>query len=216
MQNGRERRFRPTACYRVSPISIFAEPDDSETPLLPMKEQLLARDLALFSIALGLAELLAPRKVAELIGLRSGEHEILIRLLGVREITNGLGIMQGSPKLFLWSRVAGDMIDLGLLTAAMSDERNDREKLQVAFMSVAAVTVCDVLGSVMHSREHTEPGWRIRDPGSYEGGMSQESPEARRANTDQAMSQFQSGHVDRGEDNSGPGATPQSFVATTP
>ncbi len=46
--------------------------------------------------------------------------------------------------------------------------------------------------------------------------MSQESPEARRANTDQAMIQFQSGHVDRGENNSDPGATPPSSVATTP
>ncbi len=82
------------------------------------------------------------------------------------------------------------MIDLGLLAAAMRDERNDREKLQVAFASVAAVTVCDILGSVMHTREHTEPGWRIRGPESYEGAMSQESPEARRANTDQAMSRF--------------------------
>ncbi len=107
----------------------------------------------LFSIGVRLAELLAPWKVAELIGLHSEDHETLIRLLGVREITNGLGIMQGSPRLFLWSRLAGDMIDPGLLAAAMRDERNDREKVQVAFTSVAAVAVCDVPGSVMHSRE---------------------------------------------------------------
>jgi hypothetical protein len=163
------------------------------------KEQDLARDLAWFSIGLGLAELLAPRKVAELIGVRSGDHDNLIRLMGIREITSGLGIMQGSPKLFLWSRVAGDLMDLGLLAAATTDKRNDRDRVQLALASVAAVTVCDVLGSVMHSREYTEPGWRIRGPGKYEGALSQETPAARRANTDQVMSQFQSGHVERGD-----------------
>lgn len=128
--------------------------------------------------------------------------------MGLREITSGLGIMQGRPKLFLWSRVAGDMMDLALLAAALRDQRNDRGKLQSALAAVAAVTVCDVLGSVMHSREYAQPGWRIREPGRYEEALSQETPEARRASTDQAMRQFQSGHVDRGEHESAAGTQP--------
>ena len=179
-----------------------------------MKEQVLARDLALFSIGVGIAQLLAPRKVAELIGLHSDDHDTLIRLLGIRELTSGLGIMQGSPKVFLWSRVAGDMIDLGLLAAAMRNGRNDRKKLQVTAASVAAVTVCDILGSMLHSRVHTEPGWRIREPHDYEGAISRETPEARRAHTDQTMSQFQSGHVDPGDSDSGLGPWPRTPLAT--
>lgn len=181
-----------------------------------MKEQVLARDLALFSIGLGLAQVLAPRKVAELIGLHSDDHDALIRILGVRDITSGLGIMQGSPKLFLWSRVAGDIMDLALLAAALRDDRNDRGKLEVGFAAVAVVTVCDLMGSVMHSREYTEPGWRVRAPGHYEGALSPETPEARRASTDQAMKEFQSGHVSRDEHDSGAGSPRGQRLASSP
>jgi hypothetical protein len=163
-----------------------------------MKEQSLARGLAVFSIGLGVAELVAPRKVAELIGVKE-DHDILLRLMGAREIASGLGIMQGKSSHFLWSRVAGDMLDLGLLAFAARDDRNEQKRIQFVITVVATVTALDLLASILHSRDHSEPGWRVREPGRYEGAISQEDPRSLRENSDREMSQHQSGHVYRGD-----------------
>src|SRR3982750_2637825 len=50
----------------------------------------LARGLGWFSIGLGLAELLAPRGVARVAGVRG--NTTLIRLFGLREIASGIAI----------------------------------------------------------------------------------------------------------------------------
>src|SRR5919204_3080044 len=75
----------------------------------------LAEMLGWFSIALGLAEVVAPRQLAKLIGApkRTG----LIRTFGVREIASGVGILTTVPKPVMptWSRVVGDLLDLASL-----------------------------------------------------------------------------------------------------
>lgn len=164
-----------------------------------MNEQSLARGLAAFSLGLGFAELLAPRRVAQLIGI-SEDHARLLQLMGLREIGSGLGIMQGKPKYFLWSRVAGDALDLSLLGAAMRSPETDRRRASIAMGAVAGVTILDVVASILHSREHTEPGWRIADPGTYRGAISEDDPHALRAATDEAMRSHQSAHVWREEE----------------
>jgi hypothetical protein len=151
-----------------------------------MDDQQLARGLAAFSIGLGLAELLAPRKVAELAGIEEG-HERLLQAMGLREITSGLGIMQGQPAAFLWSRVAGDALDLALLAAAWRSGRSDRQRLQYAFAAVAGVTVLDVLASVLQSRDPSEPGWRVADQQDYRAGIEHDNPASSRAACDEAM-----------------------------
>ena len=93
-----------------------------------MNEYQLARNLGTFSVGLGLAELFAPRHVARLIGLGEG-HEKTLQLLGLREIASGVGILQGKPAYFLWSRVAGDIMDLGLLGAALNSDQGDRTRM---------------------------------------------------------------------------------------
>src|SRR5919107_1952363 len=82
-------------------------------------EEQLARGLGWFSIGLGLAELLAPRGVAKVAGMRGG-NTALIRLFGLREIASGVAIFtQGRrPAGALWSRVVGDALDLACLGAA--------------------------------------------------------------------------------------------------
>src|SRR5437764_2296926 len=67
----------------------------------------LARALGWFSIGLGLAEVLAPRDMAGLTGVR---HPALLQAFGVREIVSGLGILSSSrPTGWMWGRVAGDV-----------------------------------------------------------------------------------------------------------
>src|ERR1043165_4769937 len=83
------------------------------TSLKDVGAERLARGLGWFSIGLGLTELLAPRLVAKLCG-GEGKHTGLIRLYGLREIASGLIIFsQGkNPASGVWSRVAGDVMDL--------------------------------------------------------------------------------------------------------
>lgn len=161
-----------------------------------MKEQQLTRSLAFLSLGLGAAELFAPRKVAELIGVPD-DNERTIQMLGLREIAAGLGLMQGKPAYFLWSRVAGDVMDLGLLAAALNSERSDRRRVNYAIAAVVGVTLVDILASVLVTRNPAEPDWRDDRPMESRGGMRFEDPEAMRASADEAMSRYQSGHVFR-------------------
>ena len=105
----------------------------------------LARGLGWFSIGLGLAELLAPQGVAKIAGVRGNTG--LIRLFGLREIASGIAIFtQGRrPAAAVWSRVAGDALDLAALGAAFSSPDSDKGRVAFATANVLAVTALDVL-----------------------------------------------------------------------
>lgn len=111
-----------------------------------------AKSLGWFSIALGAAEIFAPRLLAKLIGVK--EQPLLLPALGLREITSGVGILsQRQPAGWLWSRVAGDALDLGLLaTGYMSDACEDEDRIEAAAAAIAGVTVADVVAAVLVSR----------------------------------------------------------------
>jgi uncharacterized membrane protein len=108
-------------------------------------EEQLARGLGWFSIGLGLAELLAPRGIAKIAGVRGGTG--LIRLLGLREIAHGVAIFaQGKrPTEAVWSRVVGDALDLACLGAAYTSPDSDKGRLTFATANVLAVAALDVL-----------------------------------------------------------------------
>lgn len=111
-----------------------------------LNEEKLARGLGWFSIGLGLAEVLAPRGIAKIAGVR-GNHTGLIRLFGLREIASGIGIFaQGRrPAAAVWSRVAGDALDLAALSAAFASPRSSKGRVAFATANVLAVTAIDVL-----------------------------------------------------------------------
>lgn len=105
----------------------------------------LAQGLGWFSLGLGLAELLAPRAVAKVAGLQ-GAHTGLIRLYGLREIASGVGIFsQRKPAEAVWSRVAGDAIDLASLGSAFAAPGAKKGRLAFATASVLGVTALDVM-----------------------------------------------------------------------
>lgn len=117
-----------------------------------LNEERLARGLGWFSIGLGLAEIVAPRRLTRLIGVR-GDHSNLLRMLGAREIASGIGILaQRRPAAGAWSRVGGDAMDLALLGAALRSGKSDRGRLAAATAAVAGVTALDVLCSQQLSR----------------------------------------------------------------
>jgi uncharacterized membrane protein len=106
----------------------------------------LARGLGWFSIGLGLAEFLTPRAVAKIAGVE-GKHTGLIRLFGLREIASGVAIFaQGRrPAAAVWSRVAGDALDLAALGGALASPTSKKGRTAFAAANVLAVTALDVI-----------------------------------------------------------------------
>jgi uncharacterized membrane protein len=103
--------------------------------------------LGWFSIGLGLAEVLAPGKLAEFIGVRdNGRTRSLLRFYGMRELAAGAGILaQPEQPAWLWSRVGGDLLDLGTLGGAMHSDEHDQGRLGAATAAVLGVTALDVI-----------------------------------------------------------------------
>ncbi len=110
----------------------------------------LATALGVFSLGLGLWEAFAPRSVGDRTGVRLPG---LVRGYGVREIAAGIGILTSErPAFWLWSRVAGDALDLATLAAAYHRSLPaDRRKTVQAAAAVLGVTVLDLACAYEHS-----------------------------------------------------------------
>jgi uncharacterized membrane protein len=109
----------------------------------------LAEGLGWFSIGLGLAELSAPRSVAQLIGLPDDDASTAtLRAYGAREIATGIGILASRPHPgWLWARVAGDVLDMATLAAVMRRDGVEASKVASAMASVAGVMAADILAA---------------------------------------------------------------------
>jgi uncharacterized membrane protein len=116
--------------------------------------------LGWFSIGLGLAELAAPKKVADTVGLDG--HTRILQLFGLREIATGIGILTqpGNPN-WLQARVAGDALDLALLGSALGEDNPKRGRATAAMAAVAGVTVLDIIGSEQLSQSAGKKTSRI-------------------------------------------------------
>lgn len=105
----------------------------------------LATGLGWFSIGLGLVEILAPRSFARTLGLKGhGASRALTRAVGLRELASGVGILtERRPVGWMWSRVAGDVMDLALLGAGLTARRTNRGRLAAAAVGVLGATAVD-------------------------------------------------------------------------
>lgn len=110
-----------------------------------MKTTQAAKGLGWFSIGLGMTQLLAPGWLSRTIGV--GERQrTLMRALGAREVLSGVGVLsRHQRKAGLWARVAGDVMDVALLTRALTLRRSDRGRVAGATASVLAIGVLDYL-----------------------------------------------------------------------
>ena len=109
--------------------------------------------LGWFSIALGAAELLAPRALDRWLGV--GEHETVTRLYGLREIGVGAGILLSrDPTPWLWARVAGDVLDLASLAPALGPDNPQRHVAATAAANVALITAIDAAAAMASGRRH--------------------------------------------------------------
>jgi uncharacterized membrane protein len=104
----------------------------------------LSRGLGWFSVALGAAQLTAPRRLSRLVGIDGGGRApAVMRLMGARELVTGVGILaRPRPAGWLWGRVAGDTLDLTLLAVA---PKESRRRTAAAMGAVVGVMGPDVL-----------------------------------------------------------------------
>ena len=121
----------------------------------------LGLGLGVFSIALGVTELLAAKRITR--ALDADGHEGLVRGFGAREIVAGIGLL-GAPANAsgVWNRVAGDAMDLTALSAAAaSAPRNKAVRGALAFVVGAAVLDVIVARGLDRTTGKTFP---VREP----------------------------------------------------
>jgi hypothetical protein len=103
----------------------------------------LSTALGVFSIALGVTEVAAPRALARTIGIR--EYPRLLPAFGLREIASGVAILASSdPTAGVRARVAGDVLDLALLASELAAPSRNRARVAAATAAVLGVTLLDL------------------------------------------------------------------------
>ena len=164
---GIDARTRTTRGARRMPQALRpGRPRGSATHTQRKRDRVdgLARGLGWFSVALGIAELVAPRALDRAIG--AGVHPSITRLCGLRELVAGVGLLtRPDPEPWLWWRVAGDGIDLALLGGALFDaEGDERARLIGSALAVAGVTALDVyVARAARDAPRSAPGAMRRD-----------------------------------------------------
>lgn len=116
----------------------------------------LADFLGMFSIGLGLAQVVMPGVMARVVGIdpEDDRNVAIMRLMGLREITHGVSILaKQQPEKAVWSRVAGDALDLALLGKALTNSGNSRGRTMFATANVLAVAALDVIAARQLSRQ---------------------------------------------------------------
>jgi hypothetical protein len=105
----------------------------------------LAKNLGYLSLALGAAELIAPRALCRAAGL--GGMEPLMRAYGAREIATGVAILASrNPAPWIWGRVAGDMADIATAASGISGGNGgEKRNAALTLAALTAVTAVDVM-----------------------------------------------------------------------
>jgi len=114
----------------------------------------IARGLGVFSLGLGLAQLLASKAFDERIGVRPNDQRMTVtRVVGARELGAAAGLLASrKPTPWPWVRVAGDLMDIGLLSRAVIARDTDRRRVGAALIGVVGITAVDVVsGLVLYS-----------------------------------------------------------------
>ena len=133
----------------------------------------LARNLGWFSIGLGVAELFAAEQMTRALGMEG--KEALVRSYGLREIGAGILSLSIDKKAGLWSRVAGDGLDIMTLLSELRSDNPKRANVGLALAMVVGVTLLDFIGAQsLNSRHSRNRGRRrvYRDRSGFPQGVS--------------------------------------------
>ena len=116
----------------------------------------VARALGGASLGLGVVQLAAPREVARRVGVDNAKQAPrVVSLVGARELVHAAGLLPGRSG-WIWTRVAGDAVDLTLLARAASSRRGRRrQRVRAATAAAAMLTAVDVAAALQGGRART-------------------------------------------------------------
>jgi hypothetical protein len=132
----------------------------------------MGRFLGWFSIGLGIVELCAPRRITHSLGIKG--NETLVRTYGAREIGSGILSLSVDRQAGLWSRVAGDGLDVATLMTAFRADNPKRHNVGLALAMVLGLSLLDVLGAQANSGRHRRQRGTQRkyaDRSGFPGGV---------------------------------------------
>ncbi len=112
----------------------------------------VARALGWFSVGLGVAELMAPGRLARALGLDGREG--LIRSFGARELASAVATLSVDKPLGVASRIAGDALDLTTLASAVHGDNPRRGNAAFATALVVGITMLDCAAYAGLKRAH--------------------------------------------------------------
>jgi len=121
----------------------------------------LARALGWFSLGLGLVELFAPRQVTHFLGMPGKEP--LVRAYGVREIGAGIMSLSVDKDVGLWSRVAGDGVDVLTLLSGFNNRNPKKGNVGTALALVIGITFLDMVAAKAVAAVHNRNEGTRRD-----------------------------------------------------
>jgi hypothetical protein len=105
----------------------------------------LAQALGWFSIGLGTIELFAPQRITRPLGMRG--RESLVRAYGIREICSGIMSLSVDKRVGLWSRVAGDGMDIAALLPQLRLGNPRKGNVSLALLMVGGIALLDYMGA---------------------------------------------------------------------
>jgi uncharacterized membrane protein len=120
----------------------------------------LARGLGWASLGIGAPLLAAPRAVRRLAGVDdSATARTVVPLVGGRELLHGAVLLSTRrPGPWVWTRVAGDAMDLTALGRALAARRGERRRrAAVVTAAVAAIAAADLATAVAALRAKRPP-----------------------------------------------------------
>jgi uncharacterized membrane protein len=115
-----------------------------------MTEDRVMRMLGWFSAGLGVPQVSASGRFAKAIGVGDGSRQRAVTVfVGVRELAAAVGLLwQGNPG-WLWGRVAGDLMDLGMLSRALKNhEGKGISRTIAAAAAVVGITGVDMYAAI--------------------------------------------------------------------
>ena len=156
----------------------------------------LARALGWFSLGLGLIELFTPHRITRSLGLEGNEG--LVRAYGAREIGAGVLSLSVDKKAGLWSRVAGDGLDIVTLLTALREDNPKRDNVAVALTMVIGITLLDLIGAnatAVRHKENSGPRRLYRDRSGFPRGLQAARDNARQVSGKHAPALTHASHA---------------------
>jgi uncharacterized membrane protein len=123
-----------------------------------MTDDKLTRGLGWLSLGLSGPPLLMPQQFGQALGVGAApRHRATAVAVGVQELVAGVGLLGQRSPAWLWYRVGGDLIHIGMLGRALKNhDGRGTERTAAALAAVLGITGVDVYAAVTRSRRKVE------------------------------------------------------------